>query len=379
MSTGKLIIQHLRKFIPQFTDLFSTKDGITTITNAAGTVTITTSPDHGLSTGNSVTISGSTIPIDISTLTRSGKIGTAETSSDHDLTEDYVKNVTIIGAIESEFNGTFKLLTVPNRRKFTFTMVDSGPTVATGSPQLLEDHRLGYNGLFPVTVTAADTFTVSNTAGGLGTDGNTTNSFIHKNIRISGDATIDRLIQSYTERNIDKICGFIVLNDGVFNKDRRMDNDATSIRTLNDNFQIRLITSINFYVFVPTDKSVQGSPSISGRAARDLMESLRVPLYRSLMRLRVPSPFVSTPYSVLTGLSHGVFQYNTAYYIHQFEFEYTEDLVANVVGDGPLGSGGDTLPETENIAFRDITNRVLNSFEEIIKDDDIDLDEDPLP
>lgn len=69
--------------------------------------------------------------ISVSSLTRSGTIATATTASNH--TIGVGMDITIAGANESEYNGTFTVLTVPAADQFTYTVTGAPSTPATGT------------------------------------------------------------------------------------------------------------------------------------------------------------------------------------------------------------------------------------------------------
>ena len=124
------------------------------------TATATTAVDHPFSIGDAVNVTGTFSPIGIVSITRDGDVGTATTATPHDITEGFFDSVTLSGANESEFNGTFPLVSAVNRLTFQFTMDDAGPIAATGT-MLLEDppSPFGYNGLQVITaIPQADEF-----------------------------------------------------------------------------------------------------------------------------------------------------------------------------------------------------------------------------
>ena len=128
------IVNQLAVRLPALVDDFTDQFSVTSLTRVGTTVTATTSAAHGLTTGRQVNITGAQTPIAVSSLTRVGIVGTMVTDAEHDITTGAGFDVQIDGATESEFNGTFILLTAPNRRTITFQMADSGATTASGAP-----------------------------------------------------------------------------------------------------------------------------------------------------------------------------------------------------------------------------------------------------
>ena len=126
------IIKQLIAVLPALTDKFSDQFALASLTQTAGLVTATTTTAHGLVTGDFVNISGAIAPINVTNLVRNGNIVTATTGEDHDLTLNFQETVEIVGAIETEYNGTHPLLDVPNRRSFAYSIETAPPSPATG-------------------------------------------------------------------------------------------------------------------------------------------------------------------------------------------------------------------------------------------------------
>jgi uncharacterized phage protein gp47/JayE len=71
-----------------------------------------------------------TISISVTSLTRSGSTVTATTASDHQIASG--QDVTIAGAVETDYNGTFEV-TVTGTDTFTYTITGTPTTPATGT------------------------------------------------------------------------------------------------------------------------------------------------------------------------------------------------------------------------------------------------------
>ena len=363
------IIAQLHAVLPTVTDLFTDNFTISSLTFSAGTVTAVTSAAHGLTTGKYADIVGATNPVAITTLTRSGTVASAETTTDHDLTlsaGDIRRGKTIIisSATESNFNGEFTLLSVDNRRNFTYTIPDSGATTATGSPLLENGSQLpGYNGRHEVTVSDTKTFayTVSQTlfatAGG--------SPVVKTEPRISGAVTVDRADDAYTEQNTDKLWGFVVLDDVTASKNRDIRSDMTDTLTRQSGWKQRLSQPFSVFIFVPTSKL-----DTAGRIARDQMEDVAPALFRSLLGVKFSTGLFADTQYVVTFINHGFADYTTAYYLHEFAFE----MGADITFDDTVGYDLDT-------AFRNIDLTVINKEGNQVEEatvDGIDLDDEPL-
>ncbi len=358
------VITQLYKELPNQTDLFSNTFTITSLTQVAGTATATTATDHGLTTGDAPTIVGAETEAPIVTLTRTDTTLFVETSIDHDLTlnprVDEDQFVTIEGATESEFNNTFQLTRVTNRRNFELLTADSGATVATGSPVALDIVKFGYNGLISVTVTGSTTFTypvdssVPSPAGGA--------PILHAGIRVTGVVTAERIINIYTEQPPTELWAFVVLANVSASKDRNILNDATSAQVGETFRNQKLLQGFSVFVVSPADSD------LAARQTRDLMEDIAGFLFSSLLGVQFDTGFHADKKWLVTTLGHSFQFYNTAFYIHEFAFE----TLANVLFEDSIG-------RPDDVAFRDIDLTITPSnvgVEPLTAT--IDLDEVPL-
>ena len=356
------IIAQLQSVLPNYTSYFSDELNVTSLTCSGTTVTAKTSVEHNLTTGDYLVIVNALTPFAITSLTRVDNIATAITNNAHDLTQGYQENVEIIDADQNEYNGIHPLLTVPNRKKFTYLVEDDPVTPATGTPKLIEKIAVGYNGWHQVTVIDPVTFTyqVEKTleSPAQGTIKAKTRA------RISGAVSLERAIQSYTKKNTDKMWGFVVLGTATANKDRQTFSDATMSPGKGEIFRQEIIQPFSVYIFVPT------TSTISGRKERDQMDDVLIALCKSLLRVKFPSGFYEVPYSGVVFSSHSFYDYIQAYYIHEFIFETMAWIIYE-----------DTVDPDYNVAFRDIYINYesgINPDAGTIMTDHIDLDNEPL-
>jgi hypothetical protein len=359
------IITQLATKLPALVNNFTTSFSVDSLTLSGTTVTATTSSAHGLAVGKAVIITGAQTTIDIGTLTRSGIVGTLVTDADHDMTEGVFTEVEIDGASESEFNGTFTLSSVKNRRTVTFIMPDSGATTATGSPLLLNGASAlqSYNGLVEVdTVPTTTTFTYEITDSTLNTPADGT-IVVQINPRISGAATDERAAESYTKQSTDEAWLYVVLNDMVASKNRNLLIDGTDNIQRTNHFKQYASQTVSLYLFVPT------TSEISGRLARDTAEEMLQPICQSILFTKFDSLLSEGEYNALMFNEHGFHDYNRAYYMHRYTFELSV-----------LFTFDDTVGADEDVAFRDISLTQLldvgNGVQEMTAE--IDLDDEDL-
>lgn len=356
------IVNQLAVLLPALVDDFTNQLSVVSLTRSGTTVTVTTSAAHGLTIGRQANITGAQTPIIISSLTRVGIVGTLVTSADHDITENAGFDVQIDGATESEFNGAFELLNVPNRRTITFKIADSGATIATGSPLLLNGANTfqSYNGLREVTATpTTTTFEYDVTDSTLFTPA--AGTIVAKTSpRITASVSFERILSFYAKQDIDDAYLIVVLGDAIANKNRNIDTDATDNIQRGHYFNQKLIQGVSLFLIIPT------SAQIAARKARDRAEELLSPICQSILSAKFPS-LVENSNNPLMLSSHGFQDYNGAVYVHQYTFEATLQL-------GP----SDIFEPTDDVAFRNIDMTMGLDVGTETFDTLIDLDDEPL-
>lgn len=356
---AEFIVNQLKTALPLLTDYFNDVLNVTSMTRVGSTVTVITATAHGLTTGDIVSITGATTPVQISSITRVGTIATATTVDNHDLTEGWQSEVLIEGADQEQYNGLNSLLSVPNRRTFTFEVLGSPATPATGTMYLYDDYFFrGYNGRYAVTVINATTFTYETTKTPLSPAQGTIK--VKKNPRVSSAVNIERMLESYTAQADNKLWAFVELQDVLASKDRYIRNDASATMHGGNAWRQRLITPFSVYIFTPTTNSLSAS------SARDLMQDISVYLFRSLLGFKFPTGYAEETWAQVTFVSHGFYEYTPAFYVHRFNFETVLDLIYE-----------DTVGPNLNVAFRDIHLDFLKNSN-VIMTSDINLDVEPV-
>lgn len=333
------IVNQLAVVLPTLTDKLTTNFSITSLTRSGSTVTATTDVAHGLAVSNQVNIVGAKTPLVISSLTRSGTIGTLVTTNNHDMTPGFSTSAELSGSNEAEFNGTFVILTVPNRKTVTFTMVDSGATTATGSPLLVNgsSYLQQYNGLKSVaTVPTTTTFTYAITDTTLFTPASGT-ILGRTKPRISAAVDNEAAVKAYTAQSVNKLWLFVVIGDVTASKDRSTGSDAVSNLQSGDDYRQQLIYPFTAIVFFPS------KTEIAGRLVRDDAEDLFRPLCRSLLGAKLDSGLFAAAQNPINFVDHGTGNYTGSYYMHVYNFATVADLTFD-----------DTIGYSDDVAFRDI-------------------------
>ena len=316
------IVSRLSSALPLRTESFTQTIPVGDLSNASGIVTAKCLEKHGLKPGDAAVIVGSVVPIVISILNRSGTTGTAVLATKHDLTTAIAKTVTFSGATESEFVGTFKVIQIINNLTIKFTMVDAGPTVATGSPVLEngESQLRLYDGAYAVLETPTDSsFTFSHSNATLP---DPIGSAIQARVkpRISATATVDRVIEVYTEQKPADLWAFVVLEEVFASKSRAIRSDAVDGIQPQQYLRQQIIQPFSVYVMMPSADSVAGRPS------RDLAEDLFRPICQALLGAQFDSGLHVGKQGPVQFVAHGSHSYDSATYVHVFNFQQVVDL-----------------------------------------------------
>ena len=364
MPKASDIIKQLHAVLPLHTGFFNQEVSIDVLTRQGSVATARTSEPHKLVTGHHVTIVGALTKTRIQSISSQGLCASATVAGPYDLTVGYNGEVTVEGANEPSYNGTFKLLGAYNRLSFQYKLTSVAPPTATGDIFLIENRPVnGYNGRKQITVVDAYTFTYDIIEEvPAETTGDITARF---KPRITGSIDVGTAEKSYTKQLGDNYWLYVVLDTVSVNKDREVDTDVQgTLLSSGDRFRQRVIAPFDIYVFAPTVSE------IDARKTRDNMEDIAVSLYKSLLGLILPTGLTEDPWSVVTLTGHGSEAYVDAYYIHRFSFEVTYDL-----------TWCDTIGIPFNTAFRHIDLEIYEErdCEEITEiSTSINLDDKPI-
>lgn len=354
----KQLAAKLPALTPEFTDNFA----VTSLISSGGSALAVTAVPHGFVVGQGVVISGAQVPIFLSSITRVGIVATAITDTDHDLTEFVPTEVEIVDAVDANFNGTKKLLSVPNRRSFTFQVDDTGATADTGAVLNATNAFTTYNGVFEITLLGSPTVFLYT----LGTDfppavGTITAS---GNARISAAVSMDRVQATYSKQPADDFWLYVILDDVAASKNRNILSDAVDDQqrqSQGEDFRQQIIQPLSLVLVVPS------SDQIAGRGARDAAEDIFLPLCQSILFKRFDSGLSAGEQGPLQFTGHGFLEYNKATYVHQYAFAQTVDLTF-----------GDTVGFDVDVAFRDMDITIGQNLGVEQLTAVIDLDDEPL-
>ena len=370
------IVTQLQNRLPLLTDALTDTVAVTSIVHASGVATITTATDHGISVGDSTNVLGAITPITIASITHAGAdgIATVTTNTDHDFTlyESYSEgNIAVLsGSTEADFNGSFTIIGVENRRTFTITVPSGAPASATGSPQADNGSNVfnTVRGQYAVaTVPTTTTLTVAHGDAGLslGTlDGTIT---LRSNPRVTGAVSDEAAVAGYSrvQGSSPQMWIFVVIDDSVVSRGRSSRIDAVDVQTIGQQWQQYILQPFSLLVAIPA------SNQTLGQNARDTAEDLLRPILRSVCGAKFPTGLGVALAGPAQFVSHAFARYDGSVYWHDYQFEQRAEMTVI-----------DTVEAGDDVAFRDVSLTLtpdLDADQGLGKmTDAIDLDDTPL-
>lgn len=329
------IVTQLVKIVPQVSTLFADNLAVASIVGDGTLVTVETPEKHRLTTGAFVNLSGVAVETDITSVVLTGATAAIETATAHDLTLGWPPHasVELSGFTDPEWNASFTLLDVPNRRNFDIDATGLAAPTLNSSEKLLELVLGKFNG--PATITRVDdkTFTFPSTAIGFGIGGT-----VQGSPRIAGVVNVTKAIDAYTEQNITDWWLFVAQQQSsAVNKSRRADTDLNSEMTLQTDFQEYI--SDGFTIFAVGNASeTSAGLEVMDTARHDILPALLA----AVRGLKTASGLCEETNLPIDLTSHGFALYNGAIYAHQYAFQAPQLLTR-----------GDTV-QPETVAFRDV-------------------------
>lgn len=325
------IVRQLNSYLPFYTDKFTDTVNIVSATQLGGIATITTSIPHNLSLNQQILITEIRPLIEISNVSI---INTnqllIQTNIDNGLVDSFdfltlkdklsqIPNLYTTLFPDIEFNGSFPILNVSNR----FNVICQLPFTPSSTPSfygyLIKYAFNTYVGVKKITNVVSSTqfqYVVNPSESAI-----TTNSgLIHYNSRISGVIDIDSADASYTKQSSSNYWLFVTQNSSYSSKNRQILNDGLDNVTTGVEYRQRMIESINVFIFVPI------SDQLSSRSAVDSLEDVKVALFKTLLRFKLPNQYDTTSSFQLYFDSTNLVANRKSYMIQQFIFESEYDL-----------------------------------------------------
>ena len=363
------IVEHLQRYLPHFTDIFSVALDVNTVSVLGNVFTVNTLTPHGLSVGRKIIASGGRFENQITSAVDNGdgtvRFGTAQ---EHDMTEPKLSNdakTFFLTGMGGAWDGVHDIQVIPNRMSFeiAYPAGETVPPVIT-TALLLEERDSVFLGDVEVnSVIDVNNFTFVVDDVPAFPTGDIELAVITKNVRITGASDIDRAEKFYTKNAPGEAFLFVIMNDADISKDRRMENDGIGVYAPQNKGKQYLLQDFSTVVFFPTDDST------TGFEAQDLAYG---EIYRALVNVLLGFNFddpdtVQKFLTITTGHAPGI--YNTSYYSHVYNWQVPSVLT--------IEDNGFSLQE--QAAFRAIDSSWKNNSDPAaILELNVDTDIEPL-
>lgn len=343
------IVNQLRMVLPKYTNLFADVASISSIVASSGVATVTTNTAHNMANGAAVTITGVETRTQLATVSKDGLVFTFTTTTDHDLTLGWPEQeyVSFIGFADSDWNDSFKVVDVPNRRTFKVQSVLSLPVI-DGNQFLLEPDRAdGINGIYAITFVSSTVFTIS----GDFIDGTYTpvNGKISTQPRITSSINIDAFLDKYTEQNVNDFWLVVEPVDAFVSKQRETFSDANSTVANGEDIRNRIVDGFTVYIVAPTADQLTASQALDV-CKHDLL----LPMMRSLYGVKFPSGLSNDADFKVTLNGQNVAAYERAFLAYAYTFEAVYDL-----------TNDDTVLPSDTRAFRNVSYTQKTESEQV--------------
>lgn len=373
MITPTKIVQHLKTYLPLFTDRFTDSITIISATISGGNLITVNAVAHGLTLNKKIVLSAGTVrnPLIDSSLNSDGTVR-FETEFEHDLIEPSQpldqQNLEFAN-FGNVWDGEHAIDSVPNRKNIEVEL-PSGEIAAPpvdGSQYLIETRKAGFFGLQTVnSVVDADNFTILISGAPSFPNGPVDGLNIITGYRIAAAADIERAQAAYSRKFEDPDFDaqnylFVIMADVDTSKDRHTTNDAVAGFTNQDTMLLRILQNFSTTIFIPTKDEISGSD------AQDLAYG---EIYNALLSTLYGFGENDGAIQYVTATTgHGPGIYNSAYYTHVYDWQ---NPTAITYENGFI--------DNQDVAFRDIVGDFkLFNDQEAIMSVGIDLDDEPLP
>ena len=321
------LVKLAQKKLPLYTEQFSSSIPVVSLTSTGNICTLSTGEvPHGLEVGEEFIVEGAKRENRIVSLTQNHGLGRLVTEFAHQVTKNTPlragdsTHITIIGANEEQFNGTFLIMDIPNSNVIEFDISSSAPTVASGNPILAEDTYSNYNGR-QVVKTVEDDFTITfetervpDTANPIG------DISIRNGVRISGEYSIDHCIEAYEAVGTNELWGFCVLNGANVSKSRVNKTDAIATVEMGTDIRVELVQDFDFFIIIPTTSEYCWIDFV------DLAQDLRKAVLKTFHRAKVASGVTDDDsYLAFVG-DQPVDTTTKAFMVYQYRFQTTINI-----------------------------------------------------
>lgn len=320
------LVKQAQKKLPLYTGYFSNKITVKSLTAEGNVCTLETDSPHGLVAGQEFIVNNAKIKNNIVSLTQNHGLGRLVTEAPHQVTKNSPlrkgdsTHITIQGANDEAYNGTFLIMDIPNANVIEFSIDTNAEQEATGSPYLKEDCYANYNGRQTVATVISDKILTFNLPEAPSSDTAIGDIFIYSGIRVSGEYSIEHAIEAYEANGSGELWGFCVLSGANVSKSRVNHTDAIATVQMNADVRIDLIQDFDFFVIIPTTSEYCWIDFV------DLANDLRKPILKTFHRARLATDMTDEDsYLAFVG-DQPVDTTTKAFMIYDYKFQSTINI-----------------------------------------------------
>ena len=324
MKLSDLVKQAQNK-LPLYTDYFSDKVKVISLTAGIDgkTCRLETKDAHSLVEGANFTIQGAKVQNKIVSLTQSHGLGRLVTEYNHQVTKNTPlrkgdsTHITIQGAEQEEYNGTFLIMDIPNCNVIEFSIDKNAPAEATGSPYITEDCYANFNGRQTVKEVIDENTVEFELEKATQIDEAVGDIYIRTGVRISGEYSIEHALEAYEQNDTNELWGFCVLDGANVSKSRVNKTDAIATVLAGADVRAELVQDFNFFVIIPTTSEYCWVDFV------DLANELRKPIMKTFHRARLESGATDEDCHLAFVGDQPVDTTTKAFMVYQYKFQTT--------------------------------------------------------
>lgn len=312
---GNQIQNRLRQVLSNYTDDFSDVVNITSLTKNNILITANAT-NHGLLSGDYITIKGAKRRINIQSINYANGVATLKLAEHHNLFIETNISIDIIGCSIVDYNGIKNVNQYPDFYTIEFSSQDYGNAT---DGYILVDDNIYFNGYKQITKIDANNFTFG--VSGSISDGNAFGTItFNKASRIQHIGSSERALEFY-KNDVSKKWMFIILGD------ERVEDSGATLTTdsysTNQTYYFKTLLEFSIFVAIPTQNSKVAS------AEADLARSYLKPILKSIANYRFISNLTQDKYQPCLYIGNGTDAYDVAFYIHRFDFAITGEIIDN--------------------------------------------------
>lgn len=312
---GNQIQNRLRQVLSNYTDDFSDVVNITSLTKN-NTIITANAPNHGLLTGDYITIKGAKRRVDIQSISYANGVATLQLAEHHNLFIETNTTINIIDCSIAGYNGTKNVNQYPDFYTIEFASQDYGNA---NDGYILLDDNIYFNGYKQITKIDGNSFSygVSDSISNNNAYGTIT---FNKASRIQHIGSNERAVDFF-KNDTSKKWMFIILGD------ERVEESGATLNTdsysTNQTYYFKTLLEFSIFVAIPTQNSKVAS------AEADLARSYLKPILKSIANYRFISNLTQDKYQPCLYIGNGTDAYDIAFYIHRFDFAITGEIIDN--------------------------------------------------